>query len=245
MVAALFDGFWLGVMDDEALAELVGSFYPTARAGLDREAESFADAEYNLRGLYDWEARAVDAAFTPGGRVIVTGAGGGREVIGLLERGFDAVGFEPDATFVQAGRKLLEERGSEGRLNVAPPSAFPAVEPTCSGVLVGWGSYSHIHGRKRRIAFLADARAAMNGGGSLVVSFLLRPERRFFRVATAVANVIRRLRRNPPVELGDVLHPTFMHRFTRAELESELDDAGFRLETFAAEPYGHAIARTR
>jgi SAM-dependent methyltransferase len=245
LVAAVFDGFWLGVMDEEALAELVESFYPTARAGLEREAESFADAEYNMIGFYDWEARAVDLAFAPGERVVVTGAGGGREVLALLEHGVDAVGYEPDAGFVGAGRRLLQERGAEDRLQVSPPSEFPKVDRPCAGVLVGWGSYSHIHGRERRVEFLADARAALNGGGSLVLSFLLRSDQRFFRVSCAVANLIRRLRRATPVELGDVLHPTFMHRFTRAEVESELDAAGFRLETFAAEPYGHAVARTR
>jgi hypothetical protein len=58
-----------------------------------------------------------------------------------------------------------------------------------------------------------------------------------------IASAVRRLRRDEPVELGDWLAPNFFHLFSEEEIRAELRDAGFRVDHYAGQPYGHALAR--
>jgi hypothetical protein len=238
-----FDGIWLGLLDGAALARLDERFYADGRDSLDGRTFSYTGSDHNLGGLHDWEAAAIGAHFAPGSRVVVTGAGAGREVIALLERGFDAVGYEPNAALVAAGAALLAERGQPGRLHACERDVFPPDASRCDALVVGWGSYMLIPGRARRLAFLRAARAALPDGAPLLCSFFVRPPGAlYFSLVARSANLTRRLRRSEAAELGDALGPNYMHYFTRAEVESELSAGGFEMVAFASEPYGHAIA---
>jgi hypothetical protein len=240
---ACFDGFWLGLLDPAMLARLDEQFYGEERDTEDGRSFSYGDERRNLSGLRDWEAAAIDAHFPSGGRVIVTGAGGGREVIALLERGFDAIGYEPNEELVRAGAGLLRRLGHGDRLRRNERDAFPADAPACDAVVVGWGSYMLIPSRERRVAFLRAARGALPEGAPILCSFFVRsPGARYFDVVAVTANLVRRIRRAEPVEVGDTIGRNFVHRFTRDEIESELAAGGFRTVTFSARPYGHAVA---
>jgi hypothetical protein len=240
---ACFDGFWLGLLDRDALDRLDERFYGAGHDELDGRAFSYRDEAHNRSGLHDWELAAIERHFPAGGRVIVTGAGGGREVLALLERGYDAVGHEPNGTLVAAGAALLRRLGHEGRLHVCGRDAFPGGAGRCDAVLVGWGSYMLIPGRDRRVAFLRAARAAVPAGAPLLCSFFVRPpDARYHAILAGTANVVRRLRRREPVEVGDTIAENFAHRFTRAEIERELALGGFRMLAYEPRPYGHAVA---
>jgi hypothetical protein len=69
------------------------------------------------------------------------------------------------------------------------------------------------------------------------------PDSRYFRSLSSVANTVRRLRGLECVDLGDALSPNYVHYFTRAELEAELEAGGFRLISFETKPYGHAVGQ--
>lgn len=235
-----FDGIWLGLLDGERLVRLDECFYTDGHDVRAGRSFSYADREHNLGGLFDWEAAAIDANLRPGSLVVVTAAGGGREVIALLERGFDAVGYEPNTTLVSAGSELLGERGD--RLRACERDAFPADAPPADAIVVGWGSYSLIAGRARRIAFLLAARRALPAGAPMLCSFLVRPHTRYCAIVHATAKVVRRLRRAEPPEPGDTVQLNFIHLFTREEVEAELTAAGFRVIAFSDVPYGHVVA---
>lgn len=66
------------------------------------DARRFTDPGHIRMGLHVWKRAAV-AEFLPGGIVVGTSAGAGREVEGLLAFGFDDYGFEPNAALVAAG----------------------------------------------------------------------------------------------------------------------------------------------
>ena len=233
---AVANGFWLGLMDRGSL-DLVDELYYQGRT------EYSAD-DYNLGGLRPWEEAAVRGHFPDHGRVVVTGAGGGREVLWLLEQGLDAVGYEPNPRLVAAGVPLLEERGHHGRLHLVDRDVFPADAEPCAAILVGWSSYMLIPGRDRRIAFLRGARSRLAEGAPILLSFYGRlASDRSYRTIARVANIVRALRRLPPVEFGDALSPNYTHHFTRDEIASELEAGGFRLSAFETEPEPHAIGR--
>lgn len=239
----MFDGCFLGLMDRDDLVVVDRGFYAVAREPVDGRPHRYTDAEHIKSGLAEWEQAALDAHFPRGARVVVTAAGAGREVIGLLECGFDPLGFEPNEDLAAVGATLLTAEGHGARLRVSRRDEFPRDAPQTDAVVVGWGSYMLIPGRQRRIAFLRGARKRLRPGAPLLVSFFERPPSRYFRVVHSVAAPLRRLRRSEPVELGDALVPNFVHYFLRDEVQSELTASGFRLVHYASRPYAHAVAR--
>jgi hypothetical protein len=237
-----FDAYWLGLLDRDALGLIDEAFYRRWTEKLQGRQVSFGDDAWNLSGFHDWEAAAIEAYFPPAGRVAVTGAGAGREVLALRSRGFDAVGFEPNLQLVESGRRLLSERGYERVLDSVSRDCFPAAVGGCAAVVVGWGSYQCIPARARRIRFLGDAREALDTGAPVLLSFFTRSKSERAPLLTArLANIVRHVRRSERVEPGDTLNPNFLHRFTREEIEDELSAGGFSLIHFAQEPYGHAV----
>jgi hypothetical protein len=222
---AFLAGLWLGLLSDSQLIALDQRYYSRDR--------SYRTVAFNERGLWEWEQQAVDRCFAAGSRIVVPGCGGGREVLALLRQGFDAVGYEPHPALVGHAQRFLAEHGHPGRARPCPRDAFPAGE-RCAGVLVGWGVYSLIAPRSRRIAFLSGAAAALGDGRPLVLSCFQRSGRgRQLALSAALANVIRTTRRRPRLERGDVLAPNRVHVFEAAELACELAQAGFELEDLA------------
>jgi hypothetical protein len=144
---------------------------------------------------------------------------------------------------VEAGAELLRRLGRGDRLRTSERDAFPADAGPCDAVIVGWGSYMLIPSRERRVALLRAAHRALLEGAPILCSFFVRsPSARYFGVAATTANLVRRVRRAEPVEVGDTIGQNFVHRFTRQEIESELVAGGFRPVLFATQPYGHAVA---
>jgi hypothetical protein len=244
VVNALIDGLWLGALDREQLGRIDETHYDTL---VERNAVAtfhYSDDHWNTSGLSEWETAMVRQGFPPGARVVVTGAGGGREVLALLELGFDATGYEPHPGLVASGGELLASGGHPGRLRLMERDAFPAHAEPLEALLVGWGSYMLTPGSARRVAFMRGARERMEAGTPVVLSFFVRsPAERDYARLAAAANVVRRLRRLERAEVGDALRPNFVHHFTRDELAAELARAGFSLEHYEERPYGHALAR--
>jgi hypothetical protein len=243
-VHAAFEGLWLGLFDRASLGALDERFYEDKREKVFDGDFRYFDPEYNAAGLFDWESCAIDEHFPAGGKVVVTGAGGGREVLALLDRGFEAVGYEPNERLVEAGSAFLASRGHAGCLQPIERDAFPSCDNELDAIVVGWGSYMLIPGRARRVAFLRDARRQLEEGGPMLVSYFERPPRgAYFRTLAGVANTIRALLGRERVEVGDALVPNYVHHFTRREIESELHAGGFELVMAQSKPYPHAVAR--
>ena len=235
------DGLFLGLMDRRARTAVDELFYAQATEPVDGAARHYGDAEHIRGGLHDWELDAIREHFPPRGRVVITAAGAGREVLGLLDLGFDAVGYEPNAALVAAGRRVLPPE----RLVQCERDVFPAEATAADALIIGWGSYMLIARSEERTAFLRRGRGILPREAPMLVSFFPRPPTRYFNVAHRVSGVIRRLRRREPLEFGDALSPNFVHYFSRAEIERELAASGFAGDVFRSHPYGHVVARAR
>lgn len=214
---ALLSGLWLGLLSDAGLRRLDELYY--------EGTDLYRTKEWNERGLFDWESDLVERHLPPGGRVLVAACGGGREVLALLEAGFDAVGYEPHAELADYGRRLLSEHGHPARVHPAPRDELPA--GPADALILGWGAYSLVHGRARRVALLAPAVRILPSGAPLLLSFFHRTgDTRELRLARGVANALRRAARREPVELGDTLAPNRVRLFSEGELRDELREAG-------------------
>jgi SAM-dependent methyltransferase len=235
----MHQGLWLGVLDRDDLFHVGEQSYRTWR-GL------YRDREYNRAGLWPWEAAAVERFFGGCESILIGAAGGGRELIALARRGLKVDGFDCSREFVEIGRQLLAEESIEALLSESLPDRVPAELGVYDGLIFGWGAYMHICTRSARIRFLQEFRRHVRAGGPLLVSFLTRGSES--RKAAQIFEIARRVRRTRGVtdgiELGDVLSGGFTHWFTRDEIESEFDESGFRLESYAEHPYGHAIGRS-
>lgn len=138
------------------------------------------------RGLFDWEERAVERFFpAPPARVLVGGAGGGREAFALLEKGYTVVAFDPAEALVKAMRshvpgedRLRAYRGSYVTLPMlAGLSGQPATnlsdEPPFDAAVVGWASFSHLRSDRDRVETLQ--RFARLTRGPILVSYYPPP----------------------------------------------------------------------
>jgi len=237
-------GVRLGLMSREELHALDERYYSGGKAG---EHIDYAGEAHNRSGLAEWERRVLERFFPPRGRLLVMGAGGGREVLALARMGYDVDGFEPHPGLVDFANSLLEREGVSSRVSVSARDETPRSDARYDGVIVGWGAYMLIQGRARRIALLRGLRALAAPGAPVVLSFFYRDPGSPFRhgLIARLGSALRRRRGDEPVEEGDALAPNFVHLFTEAEVRSELAEAGWDPvfhDTFGT---GHAVARPR
>ena len=233
---ALFVGTWLGLLDREALHATDELYY--------RRALKYHDAQYSLSGLFPWEIAAIDRHFQGSRSVLVTAAGGGREVVALERRGLDVVAFECNPELVQSANELLSREGLRSRVALAPRDECPDEIPMCDGIIIGWTSYTLMQHRSTRVHFLRQLRSHVPHDAPVLLSFFAqRKTARYLRTVAATANVFRMLRGRQRAELGDDLVPTFAHHFQENELAAELEAGGFRLVEFSQSGETHAVAR--
>lgn len=228
------NGLWLGLLTRDDLHAVSEAEYG--------QRSFYRTAEYNRRGLWEWESRAVDDHFASCKRLLVAAAGGGREVLALRRRGFEVDGFEAHPDLVHFANEFLEEEGQGDGIRLAAWDECPAYDMMYDGVIIGWGAYMHIRGRSRRVNLLRTLRQRVPRGAPILLSFSTS-ERipAMMRVATRIANVIARPLGRDQVELGDWLEPAFTHYFTRETIGAELHDGGFDLVHFAPDDSGHAV----
>lgn len=229
-------GLWLGVFTRNQLHTIGELFY--TRQGF------YWTEEWNKRGLFDWEKRALETFFAGCRSLLVAGAGGGREVIALRRAGIEAQGFESHPELVRFANALLAKEGMVPDVRVAPWDHCPDLNGQFDGIIVGWGAYMHIRGRTERVAFLRELRSLVGIGSPILLSFYTTSENsRYFRWVARIGGSVARVLGREPVDVGDSLVPNYTHFFTRQRLESELEEGHFEPLAFETLEYGHAIGR--
>jgi SAM-dependent methyltransferase len=198
-----------------------------------------ADSPNFREGLFHWEEDMISRVFpTPPGRVLVGGAGGGREAFALAARGFEVVAFDPShglaqsmaarAKAVPSVTPLIGRYEDLPRLRHADTNDVADVRELgpFKATVFGWTSFSHIRRRPERVAALRAAAAVTDG--PVVISFFLRtagpqgPERFVQRVGRKLGLAYN----------GDQFTPYIglFHKSSREELQAEIADAGLRIE---------------
>ncbi len=231
----LWAGLWLGLLNREHLHRIDQFSYSSSK--------SFPGVDHNLSGLFSWEAQTIDHYFQGRRRLVLLGAGAGREVAPLLERNFEVDAFECHEGLREAGNSLLAQHEPPGAIQAMERDRCPHLEGNYDGVIVGWGMYTLIQGRERRIQLLKDLRASVERGTPMLLSFyLLGGPKRRYRVAAQFGNVIRAILGRERLEFGDDLSPSYGHFFSRGTIDEELRAAGWHLEFLDRRTYPHAVA---
>jgi len=228
LLQAVYEGVWLGLLRRADLHAVDEAFYG-------RNAAYHQDA-HNLRGLFPWEATALEA-FQGCRRVLVIGAGGGREVLALSRMGYAVEGYECNAALVAYAADFLPRQGCAARIRHLPRDEAPPAGEPFDGIIVGWSAYTLIPGRAHRVALLRRLRPLARPGGPILLSFFTRGEGGArLRISAGVANALRALLRRERAERGDALAPNFVHYFTADEIAAELREAGWDPRRFT--PHG-------
>jgi SAM-dependent methyltransferase len=220
LMRSVFDGISLGALDVDDLEELDERYY-------DSRPEYTEDA-HNRAGLAAWEQSLVDRHLPPGCRVLVLGAGGGREVLALREQGFDAFGVEPNPRLASSAIERLEAAGHAGAVAQLDRGLVPNLDDL-EAVLIGWGALMLVPSSSARQQLLGRCRRALVPGGVLLASTGRRASLRAHRVVAVTGTIVRRARGRPPVELGDALLPNYVHLYASGELEREAQAAGLHV----------------
>lgn len=240
-VSAVFTGFWLGLLSKSDLEAVDDAYY--VGSGKGRSTLDYRSSEYNKRGLFGWERRAIDEFFPAGGKLAVLGAGGGREVLALRQLSFSVDGWECQPEFVNAANELLRAQGLEPSVSLVPRDSVPAGRTVYDGLIIGWGAYTLVSGRARRVALLQALRSKIKPGGPILLSFHGRSTGDMrYRIAATVGNLGRRLLGRERVEVGDYLAPNYVHQFTEEEVASELAAGGFEIRAFTPGADASAVA---
>lgn len=237
LINAFVVGFWLGVFKKDDFYWIDQYYFNVSKMG-----KMYHDNAYNKRGLFQWEKDVIERYFGHQKNLLLIGAGGGREVLALSQMGFSVDGFEYNQRLVLVANQLLESENLPVKVAVAPKDRGPESVKQYDGIIVGWGTYTHIQNRTRRISLLKQLRCQAKLNAPVLISFLVRSrDDRRFKLITKFGNVLRMIFSRELLETGDDLVPDFVHFFTREEVVSELEEAGFKLEYYSSIDYGHAV----
>ncbi|MEA1886972.1 MAG: SAM-dependent methyltransferase [Bacteroidota bacterium] len=232
---AVMTGFWLGVMGDKSLDQADDLHY--------KRSSKYIDDSYNRSGLFRWEKVAIEKYFSKARAILLLAAGGGRETYALSKMGFEVDSYECNKALVEYGNQFLQRNVIKARIEYLPRDAVPAEVKKFDGVIVGWGAYTHIRGKKNRISFLEKLKSFLRNEAPLMVSFLYIEERtRQDRIVNKVSNFLKIFSKKGKRETGDWLQSGFVHYFTEEEIKNELIEAGYRVIGFNSVDYGCIVA---
>jgi hypothetical protein len=231
-------GFWLGILTNKQLHIIDEVFYSDT-------AMYFTD-EYTKRGLFGWEKEALGQHFSECRSILLLAAGGGREIFGLQEFGFDVHAFECHPGLRDYANDFLSRESLIERVLPINRDECPPSNTLLDGAILGWGSYMLIPSRQIRISFLKQLRQNLTPGSPVLLSFYARAgnEKRFWALSKT-ANIFRRITFRELTTEGDDLVPHYAHYFSKVDLKEELNDSGFDLITFESSPYGHGVGIRR
>ena len=237
-----FVGLWLGLLTRQHLYAIDQEYY--SKKGMGSEPNFFSE-EYNRSGLFSWESRVQSSYFEGRRRLLLYGAGGGRDTLALKRLGHHVDAFDPNPDLVTAANQLLRQEEYDAAVRLAPRDETPSTGATYDGVIVSYGTYGYIQGRKHRIRLLRQLRTQTQAQCPIFISFNHQPRTVSFEtslhIATLISNVIRRAFGREQAEVGDWLRPYYCHYLTEEEAAFELSEGGFRMVYYNTTEYGHAV----
>jgi hypothetical protein len=192
------------------------------------------------RDLFPWEEEAIERFFPPApARVLVGGAGAGREPLALARLGYEVVAFEPAQQLARgmadaaAAEQLAVDAYAGGYDDMDTLASVPtgAVRSAASlgpfdAAIAGWGSFTHVRTRSARVATLAALGRVTTG--PLLVSFIaVRPDGDGGGGSELKCRLLARRGREPHDRFS--MYMGFQHPVSAAEVAELAAEAGLDL----------------
>jgi 2-polyprenyl-3-methyl-5-hydroxy-6-metoxy-1,4-benzoquinol methylase len=187
--------------------------------------------EWTLEG---WEQDAMQRHGITSGRILVLGAGVGREAVALARCGLDVIGLDINAIALRVGRKAARSSQVHAQFVQADFLRLPFASTHFHYAIMSGIMYSAIPGRVRRQAWLAHLARHLVPEGAAILQFLVDrvPPSRTQRISDAMNRVLAILPGgNPTYQLGDrCAQGHFLHAFQQeSEIQEELQGAGVQI----------------
>ena len=229
----------LALLDDPAIEHdgLLGNYGPKT---------PYVTAAHQSLGLYPFEVRALEAYFPrPPARLLLPGAGAGRELFALRESGYEVDAFDAAPPLVEAACA----RGGPNVVRLCDVSTWSratlatALPPRCNGVFSGWGLWTHLVRRDERLEALAAFRRVCPTG-PVLLSFWRRekvfnveedpsPQDSDARWMRALRFLRRELHDDARPEPGTMWRAgMFAHLVSERELAEEAAETGYRVACY-------------
>jgi SAM-dependent methyltransferase len=232
-------GLALGAIDAKHRTRLTTELYNARR-------------DYEVTSLFDWEKKwfANDLPNAPA-KILIGGAGSGREVTHLIHLGYQVVAFDPAKSYVEMARKRIRNSLCLGFFQGAYEDLIGITHrnPTFDNsiddyapydaVILGWGSFNHVGLATSRVALLKKCRT-LCPNGPLLLSFWMRGDDsqrkrgRLWDVGYGIGSKLA-IPSQPSIPLsgGDEISSQsgFGHYFTRQELHALSESSGYRIST--------------
>jgi len=208
------------------------------------------------QGLFAWESALLERPELPRrGRVLLAGAGGGREAKVLADRGYEVLAFEPVERYCTACIEALGDRRNlqvvcasyDDLLDLARNRSGPLAgyRGPFDLIWLGWGSFAHVTVAEDQTAVLTSLKT-LAPNASIVLSFFMRASS---EEAGAAAGLRRKLRWALRMLGGRHASPGirfwpwagFAYAFTRTELRDLFRATGYSPAVLHEEPYPHAL----
>jgi SAM-dependent methyltransferase len=223
----------IGILTRDEFLHRVRSEYDTYRA-MDEET---------LGGLSWWERDVYERFLDKNDRVLIVGAGTGRDVLALAAAGHAVVGLDCLPGPLATAQRHLDAGGYTATLIAGAIEDGAPLPGPFNMIIFSEKTYTLIAGAAQRRRALERARQLLAPGGRIVVTYfgtaVEQPQRGvgIARLASAVTRSDWRLEPHDIVESrgprGGVLH--YHHVFTEAEFAAEAQAAGLRI-VFRREP---------
>lgn len=210
-----------GTFSEEELAE--------ART---RHWASFADDHPSRKsGLFPWEVRFYSRFLRPEQRLLVVGAGSGRDVLCFVRDGCRVTAIDEAAGALEFLERRLERAELTATIRASSIVEFESPD-RFDIVIFSWLAYILIPTRAMRLAALRRAAEALLPGGRILVSY--KPGRgspHLGRISRTVARLLGGLPCEDFEEFqfsGTASEPRVYHSrfYTPAEIEAEAEAAG-------------------
>ena len=182
-------------------------------------------------GLHSWELDLLDRYNIRSGRMLVLGAGCGREAIALARKGLAVVGVEINSHAIHAASRLAGPAGVSAHFHHADFLRLPYKRASFDYLLLSSIMYSALPGRSLRQKCLRDMLRVLKPSGLAILSFEARhhPSSRLGRLRTRTTQALAGLRgANRAYQPGDACEARghFIHTFQdESEIRTEFSEA--------------------
>ncbi|WP_075591050.1 class I SAM-dependent methyltransferase [Labilibacter marinus] len=226
---SVVEGFWLSVLSEDELNKSIISFY--------KRNKQYTQDEQTTKGLFNWEKNIANNIPIKNARIVVLGAGGGRECLALNRLGYKLSGYESDKKMVEYAQKYFANLEIDIAFNHIPINTIP--HSKCDIFWFGWGMYTHIFSQERRVQMLCDVKKQIPQNGYIIISYW--KENREFTRRKIIENMTKKINRRP-VEAGEGFRNGFWtKRFTPDQIKEEAALVQLKVVHISEVEYGHAI----
>jgi 2-polyprenyl-3-methyl-5-hydroxy-6-metoxy-1,4-benzoquinol methylase len=217
--------------------------------------------ERQSAGLYPFEQRMLERYFPQApARILVHGAGGGRELLALAKVGYSVQAHEPSAALAKAAQGLVQSRDGVSVRGQSVQEWAKEASGHFDGVFTGWAMWAHLVQKQERLDVLRAFRRVCPGGPVLLSFFRadqcfsiseqrsqpgpLHPGWQSRLLHLTRHSIREKLLRLPPIERGTGWHDGHFYHLTEEwELREEAAEAGYEVAYWEKDAliYPHAV----